>query len=289
MLHREEFFSAGDGLRLYQQHWLPDGDARATVIVVPGLSDHSARHARLAEELCGRGYGVYAMDLRGHGCSDGPRCYIGSFDEYLDDLDVLVDEVRCRESGKPLFLFGHSMGGLVVSAWAIARQPALAGLILSGPLLRVPDRIYPGLRHVAGLMSRLTPRWRLLRIDFSRISRDPQAVARFHADPLVFHGRLPVRTGAEILRAVRLVSEHRQRVRLPLLILHGAADELCDPEGSRELYQHAASSDKTLRLYEGLFHDVQHDPGEAQVRADLVDWLDQRCGEQPAKSWKAES
>jgi alpha-beta hydrolase superfamily lysophospholipase len=277
MLHHEDFFAGSDGVRLYEQIWLPEGEPRAVLVLVHGLAEHSGHYAATAEELTRRGYVVHTMDLRGHGRSEGPRGYVRSFDQYLDDLDVLAGRAVGRQPGKPWFLWGHSMGGLIATDWAIVRQPACRGLVLSAPLLRAPDHLYPRVRCLAEPLSRIFPRWRVVRLDFGGISRDPQRVAQFQADPLVLHGRFPLRTVAEILRVTRFASEQRAAVRLPLLVLHGAADRLCDPAASRDLYTHAADDDKTLRLYEGLYHDVLREPEAEQVLADLIAWLDQRC------------
>lgn len=217
------------------------------------------------------------MDLRGHGRSDGPRCFIRSFDQYLGDLDVLGRRAVRRQPQKPWFLWGHSMGGLIATVWTITRQPACHGLVLSGPLLRAAEQLYPHMRYLAGPVGRVLPRWRAVRVDFEGISRDPERVAEFQADALVFHGRFPLRTSAEILRMTRFASEQHAAVRLPLLVLHGTADRLCDPAASRGLCTDAATGDKTLRLYEGLYHDVLREPEAEQVLADLVAWLDVRC------------
>lgn len=180
----ESQFSARDGLCLYEQCWLPEGDVRAAVIAVHGLSEHSGRLARMAEALNRQGYAVHAMDLRGHGRSQGPRCLIRSFDEYLDDLDLLAQRVESCHSGGPRVLLGHSMGGLIAAAWTITRQPAIDGLVLSGPLLRIPDAIYSWLRPLAAPVGRLIPRLRAVRVDFSSISRDqsPALQGLLHQD-----------------------------------------------------------------------------------------------------------
>jgi alpha-beta hydrolase superfamily lysophospholipase len=279
MSHHEERFTTPDGLSLYGQRWLPELPAGTVVAVVHGFVEHSGRYARLAEHLNRQGYAVYAMDLRGHGRSEGPRCFVRRFDQYLEDLDLFLDRVAAAEPDKPLFLFGHSMGGLIVAQWAIsrpARQAAARGLVLSGPALRVGRRLFPLLRHLAWIASLLAPRMPVVRLGWRRISRDPAVVEDFRRDPLVFHGRFPVRTGAEILAAMRSVGRRMERLESPLLILHGTGDCICDVEGSLQLDRRAGSTDKTLRLYNGLYHDLFHEPERAEVLADLLAWLDAR-------------
>jgi acylglycerol lipase len=274
MPHHEDRFTAGDGTGLYEQSWLPERETVAAVAIVHGINEHSGRYGRLAEELNRRGYAVYAMDLRGHGRSDGPRALVRSFEQYLDDVEAFLRRVASRQPGKPVFLLGHSMGGAVVAWLGITRTPAVRGIILSAPAVRIGGEVFPVLRHLAALVSLVWPTLRLVRMGYGRISRDPAVVEAFRNDPLVFHGRFPVRTGAEILRVAKLIQAGANRLTLPLLILHGTGDAVTDSQGSRILVARAGSADKTLRLYSGLYHDVFNEPERDQVVADLVAWLD---------------
>ena len=155
-----KFFPGRDGLRLFQRRWLPSGEPRAEVLLVHGFIEHGGRYAPTAEALARRGYAVSVMDLRGHGKSHGPRCSIRSFDEYVDDLDCFFDRVIGRAAEKPVFVLGHSLGGLIAVSWCIRRQPKLGGLILSGPALQVRQELFPWLRRLAKLGSLLFPRLR---------------------------------------------------------------------------------------------------------------------------------
>ncbi|MGA2031758.1 MAG: lysophospholipase [Thermoguttaceae bacterium] len=273
MPHDEDRFHSRDGLLLYEQRWLPETAARAVLVIVHGFAEHSGRYARLAGELNAHGYSVYGADLRGHGRSQGEPCYIQSFEPLPDDLEIFLERIRRREPGRPLFLLGHSLGGTIAIRYAIARQPDLCGLILSAPGLRIGRKAFPWLRRLAPLFSRIVPRWRVVRMGARMISHDAEVVAGFRADPLVFHDRFPIRTGAEILRAMQRASAEMEMVRVPLLILHGTGDLACDCEGSRELFRRAASTDKQLHLYPGLYHEVFSEPERGQVLADLLAWL----------------
>lgn len=276
MSHHEDRFETADGLRLHQCCWLPEGDPVAAVIVVHGLTEHGGRYAGLAGALSGHGYAVYAVDLRGHGKSEGSPAFIRAFDDHLADVALLVDRVRSRQPGKPLFLFGHSMGGAILALWAITRQPEVGGLVLSAPPVRVGDNMFPILRRLAGILSRLAPRLRITRLGAKMLSRDPEVVAQFQGDPLVFHGRFPVRTGAEILRAGRQIEASMEDLRCPLLLLHGTGDVVTDSAGTEDLFTRAGSRDKTLKLYPGLYHDLLHEPEKEEVTADIVQWLNAR-------------
>ena len=276
MPHHEDRFEGHDGLSLYQQWWLPETEPAAVVVLIHGFTEHSSRYARVAHELNRQGYAVYALDLRGHGKSGGQRVWVRSFDEYLADLDLWLESVRRREPEKPLFLFGYSMGGTLVALFALTRQPDVRGLLLSVPALKVGKGIFPILRRLAALVSRLFPRLRIVTLGSRWVSRDPQVVDEFRSDPLVFHGRFPVRTGAEILGAGQRVLDGAAAIRLPLLILQGTGDRVVDPQGSRQLCARASSDDKTLRLYKGLYHDLLHEPEKEHVVADVVEWLNGR-------------
>jgi acylglycerol lipase len=274
MSHHEDRFTARDGLGLYEQWWLPEKEPVAAVVVVHGINEHSGRHARLAADLNRRGYAVYAMDLRGHGRSDGDRAMIRAFDQYLDDVELLLERVAARLPGKPLFLFGHSMGGAIVALLGITRPPPVRGLILSAPPVLVADGVFPVLRRLASLASRIWPTLRVVRLGGGYLSRDPAVVEAFRNDPLVFHGRFPVRTGAEILKVANRIQSEARRITLPLLVLHGTDDRVTDVKGSRLLVARAGSANKTLRLYSGLYHEVLSEPEREQVVADILAWLD---------------
>jgi acylglycerol lipase len=278
MSHREDHFHTPDGLNLHQQCWIPDGRSTGAVVVIHGFNEHGSRYAELAESLNRQGLMVFTFDLRGYGRSEGARAFVRSFDEYLTDLDVFLAQLRAREPLKRLFLFGHSMGGSIAALYAIARQPSLDGLILSAPAVQVGGKVFPLLRHLAGLVSRLWPSLRVARMGCGFISRDPKVVADFRTDPLVYHGRFPVRTGAEILRAGKLIQDRAAELRLPVLILHGTGDIVTSSEGSRLLLARSSSTDKMLQLYDGLYHDLAHEPEKEYVIADIVRWIKERSG-----------
>lgn len=248
------------------------------VVLVHGLAEHSGRYAPLALRLVAEGYAVSALDLRGHGRSDGQRVYIDSFRQHLQDVAQFFQYVRSEQPQRPYFLFGHSMGGLIATCLAAEELPGLQGVALSAAGLQVHQRVAPLLRRLAPLASLLLPKLRIMPLNFQRVSRDPEAVAAVEADPLVYHGRMPNRTGYELLQAGLRLRPRLVAVRQPLLILHGTADFITDPEGSRQLYQQAASTDKTLKLYEGLYHNLFDEPEKEQLIADLLAWLAPRRG-----------
>jgi acylglycerol lipase len=276
MSHHEEPFEANDGLLLYEHCWLPEQEAAAVVVIVHGICEHGGRYARLADDLNRRGYAVYALDLRGHGRSQGDRVLVRAFDQYVDDVQSLLSRVAAQQPGKPLFLLGHSMGGLIAASLATRQPPGVRGLILSAPAIMVGGEVFPVLRRLAWLASAVWPTLRLVRLGCRFMSRDPAVIKAFENDPLVFHGRFPVRTGAEILRAAKHIQTEAGRITLPMLILQGTRDIAADPKGSRLLLARAGSDDKTLRLYTGLYHELFSEPERDSVVADMADWLDER-------------
>ena len=286
MAHQRDAFKTVDGLRLYENRWLPDGDPAAVLIVVHGFTEHSGRYAQAAERLNQGGYAVVAMDLRGHGRSEGFRAFIKTFDQYVDDLDVQLARTRQRWPDKPLFLFGHSMGGTIVLRWALTRQATtqkaivqkanVRGIVLSAPALQVADGLFPILRRLAGLVAHILPWLKVVRLGSNRISRDPDVVADFQNDPLVFHDRFSVQTGAEILRVLGELEEGFAELKLPFLLLQGTDDKVVAPSACRRLIAKAKSADKELRLYDGFYHDLLHEIDRETVLEDIVDWLDAR-------------
>lgn len=276
MPHREDQFRTGDGLTLHENRWLPEGESVAVVVVVHGVIEHGGRYAELAAELNRHEIAVYAVDLRGHGRSQGARAWVDRFEQYTGDVEAYIEHVRNAEPDRPLFLFGHSMGGLIIASLAAVKEPNVRGLILSAPAIELTDTLFPLLRRLAALASKLFPRLRLVKLSGSKLSRDPEVLAQFQADPLVFHGRVPVRTGYEIIRAAGAVLDHLESITVPLLVLHGTGDAVTTAEGSRRLVARAGSTDKTLKLYEGLYHDLPREPEKEEIFADVVEWLSQR-------------
>jgi alpha-beta hydrolase superfamily lysophospholipase len=276
MPHIEERLSTADGLALYLQGWRPDEKCRAAVAIVHGINEHGGRYARLAGDLNRQGVAVYALDLRGHGRSEGERAWIVSFDQFLDDVETLLRLVREKEPNVPVFLFGHSLGGLIVT-WAALNRPLDArGLILSSPALSVGGKVFPILRRLAAFFSAVWPKMRFVQMGYHFMSHDPRVAEDFKNDPLVYHGKFPVRTGAEILRVAKLAQQRFEKIRLPLLIMHGTHDVVTDPRGSRLLYTRAGAADKTLHLYEGLLHEIFNEPERDRIVADLLAWLNAR-------------
>ncbi len=271
--HQTGLFTATDGTTLFEQTWQPRR-VSGMVALVHGVAEHSGRYARLAADLCAAGYALTAFDLRGHGRSEGLPTFVRSFDAYMDDLTMFLDRARARCAGQPLFLLGHSMGGAVCALYAIERQPALAGLVLSAPSVRSGLDEPAALLAVVRALNAVAPRMPLMRLQSAGLSRDMDVVRGYDADPLVYRRGLRLATLLAFRDASRRIQAGVERISLPLLVLQGSNDPIVNPEGSRDLAARAGSTDKTLRLYDGLLHEVLNEPEREQVIADLVAWLD---------------
>jgi acylglycerol lipase len=270
--HREEFFEGARGVKLYAQWWRPrTGTPRGALVVVHGLRDYSARYGELAERLAKDGIAVYAADLRGHAHSAGKRVSIQTFDDYLDDLDILVRRTQQREPHTPVYLFGFSMGGAIAADYAITYHPDLQGLILAGAAL---DTDASGLKIASTkAVSSINPDAGLFSLDPHDFSRDPQVVDLNLHDPLVYQDGAPVHTAVELLAAIDTIQARMHEIDLPILVLHGKEDKVVPMRGSVALYAAAKSTDKTLTLYDGLYHDLLHEPEKLRVEGDIEKWL----------------
>jgi alpha-beta hydrolase superfamily lysophospholipase len=220
------------------------------------------------------GYAVCAFDLRGHGKSEGRKGYVARFTDYLEDLDRFCDLAHREYAAAPLFLVGHSVGGLIAVSYATTRGNSFQGLVLSAPTLKPGESVTPLTMTLASVLSSLTPGIGVSTIDASAVSRDRGVVEAYVSDPLVYRGKISARLGAELIRAMKELPPKLPKIRLPLLILHGTADRLSNIDGSSMLYRLAGSGDKTLKKYEGLFHEVFNEPESENVLRDVESWLE---------------
>lgn len=264
------------GVALAWQAWLPDDDPKAVVILSHGLAEHSGRYAHVATCLVGHGYGVYALDHRGHGRSQGRRAQIDRMAYVVDDLHTFVGLVRSEQPAKPQFLLGHSVGGAVAVNYALEHPDELAGLVLSAPAVVIENA--PAVQVRAGkILSAIAPGFPLLALDGTAVSRDTAVVHAYDTDPLNYRGKIPVRTLAELVDTAEKLPDRLGDLRLPILLLQGTADRLVPLSASRLVHDRVSSPDRTLRLYEGLYHEVFNEPERDQVLADLCDWLERHA------------
>ena len=259
---------------LYTQSWLPEVDARAAIVLVHGLGEHSGRYEYFARHCTRRGFAVHALDHYGHGKSDGQAGFVERFSVYRDGVRALLEQTQSQHPGLPLFLTGHSMGGLIAATFLEEAQSTFRACVLSGPAF-VTDEAPPAfVLAIVRLIAWLAPTAPLLGLDPAGVSRDPEVVRAYVGDPLVHHGKLCARLIVEMSSAMKRTLAAAPAVELPLLIMHGGSDKLTSPAGSREFYEHAASADKTLKIYPELYHEIFNEPEKDAVLADLTDWLE---------------
>jgi len=264
------------GLKLATRTWRPERTARAAILLVHGLAEHCGRYGNLVERALPRGYAVYGLDHVGHGLSEGARTFVVSFADLTEPLAALRARIRQEQPTTPIVLVGHSLGALIAAVHLLEGQTEYCAAVLSGALVCVPDNVSPATVLLSRLISRILPRLRLVGVEAAGVSRDPQVVRAYRDDPLVFHGRTTARLGYEILGAIQRVCANAVAIRLPLLMLHGTEDRLTPVGGACSLHEKISSEDKTLRLYEGLHHEVCNEPERDQVLGDVFDWIEAR-------------
>jgi acylglycerol lipase len=274
MKHQTSALSVADGAQLFSQSWVPDEPARGTIIVAHGYAEHSGRYTHVAEYFVHQGYAVYSFDQRGHGQSSrSDRGYFDRFETLCDDLRRYVEWVRTQERMGPLFLVGHSMGGMLSLYYAIRHQAMLKGMVLSGPYL-AREQDEPALvRAFLRLLSRIAPKTGVRLIDSSTISKDLAVVQAYESDPNNYRGQILARAAAEWFAVTPYIIGNLQRITLPILILHGEADRLVSPACSQLIYDRIGSPDKSLKFYDGLYHEIFNEPEKARVLADVWVWL----------------
>ncbi len=270
--HREGWFRGAGGLSLFRQSWRPAGAPRAVLINVHGLGDHSSLYPSLVEHFTGRGFAVHAPDLRGNGRSSGQRGYVERWDEYREDLERFVALVHHEEPRRPLFLLGNSLGGLIVLDYVLHRSRRIRGVIAASPPLGRLGVPAP-LLALGRILSRVWPRFSVRTgMDLSGLARDPAVIETVLADPH-FHRVGTARLSSEVVAAIARVQAAAPRFPLPLLVLHGSADRMVPPEGSRAFVARVGHPDRELREYPGAFHVLFEDLDRERALTDLEQWI----------------
>src|SRR5262245_57020582 len=269
---KEETFESVGGVKIFLRSWIPQGTERAVVAIFHGVNSHGGQYLWTAEQFVQAGYAVYALDLRGRGKSEGERFYVEHVSEYVSDVAGAIKIAKSRHPGLPLFLLGHSAGGVVSSVYTLENQAELTGFICESFAFQVPA---PGfaLAAIKGL-SHVAPRLPVLTLKNADFSRDPKAVEALNNDPLTAHESQPAVTVAALVRADERLHDEFPLITLPVLIMHGTDDKATVCRGSQFFYDTAGSKDKTLKLYEGHYHDLLNDVGKEGVIADITAWID---------------
>jgi len=268
-----DFTSAG-GTRIHMRSWDAATAPVAVVAICHGLNSHSGQYEWVAQQFAARGFAVHALDLRGRGRSAGPRFHVDDVRDYVADVLGLIRIARARHPGLPLYLLGHSAGGVVSCSLALDHQSEIDGLICESFAFQVPA---PGFALAAiKALSHVAPHLGVLTLKMKDFSRDPRAVAALEADPLTKNETQPAATVAALVRADERLHDNFGSITLPVLILHGTDDRATVCRGSEYFHAHAGSADKTLKIYDGAYHDLLNDIGKEEVLNDIADWIEAR-------------
>jgi acylglycerol lipase len=263
------------GQHIFYQNYVPVDKPKGIVIIIHGLNSHSGYYHHFARHLQENAFEVYAMDLAGRGRSEGERYYIADYQDILADIDQLITIAISACPSKPIFLFGHSAGGVFASAYAVKNQYKLQGLISESFAFQLP---VPAFALAAiQFLARILPYTQLVKLNNKDFSRDESIVSKMDTDPLLKNERQPNKTMQQLFIAAEYLKKEMPAIKLPLLILHGTADRATDFAGSEYFMEHASSIDKQLKLYEGHYHDLLNDKYNGIIIRDILNWLDQKA------------
>ncbi len=273
MRHFEGTFKNHQDTEIYYQRWLPDDGTKAVIHLFHGLAEHGGRYKNLVEYLVPRGFAIFCLDLPGHGQSEGTRVYIDQFLDYIATQHQFSNLIKKEYPGKPVFAYGHSMGGLIAATYALDYQEELTGILLSAALARVPDYVSGFTVFLGNLFSTLLPKFPLVAIDSEGISTDPVEVEAYDNDPLVYRGKTTARLASELLGAMDKLSQEASGITLPALVMTGGEDPLVNPDDAPFLHGMIGSRDKTLKVFDGFYHEIHNETDRDMVFTVVADWL----------------
>jgi alpha-beta hydrolase superfamily lysophospholipase len=267
--------SSADSLKLQVYDW-PLENPKAAILLIHGIGEHMGRYKHVGEALNAAGYAVAGLDHRGHGRSEGqPRAHVLDMDTYVDDLELLWEKIKAEYPGKPWFVLGHSMGGLIATRFALRHQTEMRGLILSGPALAIHKVTPAPIIQLGKWIAQAAPGLLLVpQIGSKHLTHDPAVNQAYDDDPLNYHGRIRAGMADAFLKGEADVLQRAATLTLPLLLLHGEQDRVVAPIASRLLYEKVGSADKTLKTYPNLKHEIFNDLEKEQVLSEVVAWLD---------------
>ncbi|MBS1599820.1 MAG: lysophospholipase [Bacteroidetes bacterium] len=274
MQSKTSTFNSKSGLKIFVRIWLPEESTRGVIVIVHGLNSHSGYYEWVAQQFTNLNYAVYALDLEGRGQSEGERFYVQSIYDYVNEVDQLVDMAKAAHRNLPTFVLGHSAGGVVACLYALEHQEKISGLICESFAYQVPAPDF-ALTVLKGL-SHLAPHAHTIKLKNEDFSRDPAVVASMNNDPLIAHESQPSKTMEQLVIADERLKKEFSLITLPVLILHGTSDKATKYGGSQFFYDHAGASDKTIKLYEGHYHDLLNDMEKEKVMADIQEWVTKR-------------
>ncbi len=279
MAHFETSWKAKGGLNIFAQGWQPDAaQLKAVICLVHGLGEHSSRYAHVAEAFGKSGFAFFAADLRGHGRSGGARGHISAIEDFMQDIDALLDQARARYPDLPIILYGHSLGGILVLYYGLKNKPDVKGIIATSSGLHTALEQQPAKIMAARVLGALMPRVAIPSgLETEAISRDENVVTAYRNDPLV-HDKVTLGFGKIMLGVTHWTLEHASEFLLPLLLMHGKADRLAFPSSSIE-FASALKNKCTLMLWDDAYHELHNEPEKNDVFKTMTIWMDARLHE----------
>jgi acylglycerol lipase len=264
---------SSNGINLFTKNYLVN-NPKANAFIVQGLHEHCLRYAHVAATLNKLGISVYTFDLRGHGQSSGTKVNVKSIDEYRDDVLAVVQTIP---NNLPLFIIGHSMGGLVVTDFLLsAKREQITGAILSGPALEIGEGLSPILIKLAGIIGSIAPNLGTQKLDINFLTRDQAEVEKASKDPLIYMGGTKAGLGKAVISRINELKPKFKNFDYPVLIMHGGADKLTNINGSKELYKNAKSADKTIKIWDGAYHEIFNEINKDEVLSFMGSWIEKR-------------
>ena len=272
----ERSFDGVGGARIVYDVWTPDTDPRGVVVLAHGLGEHARRYDHVAQRFGESGLITYALDHRGHGRSGGKRVFLRDISEYTDDFHTLVGIAAGDHPGLKLVVLGHSMGGAIVFTYGVEHPDDYTAMVLSGPVVATQDAVSPVKMVVAKMLGKIAPGMPVEELPADAVSRDPEVVAAYIADPLVHHGKIPAGIARAFLGIAETMPQRAGALTAPLLVVHGEQDKLVPADGSRHLVECVGSTDVHLKVYPELYHEVFNEPEHAVVLDDVASWIEVR-------------
>jgi alpha-beta hydrolase superfamily lysophospholipase len=272
----ERTFEGVGGVRIVYDVWIPDTEPRAVVVLAHGLGEHARRYDHVVDRFGSAGLITYALDHRGHGRSGGKRVRVRHMSEYTEDFGTLVKIAAADHPNLKLILLGHSMGGGIVFAYGVDHQADYDLMVLSGPAVAANVGVSPLKVALGKALGSWLPNLPIEDLDTDAVSRDPEVVAAYLADPLVYHGKIPAGIGKALICVGETMPQRARALKNPLLVVHGAADSLVRAAGSERLVDCVGSEDVHLKVYPELYHEVFNEPERDRVLDDVTAWIEAR-------------
>ena len=272
----ERSFDGVNGVRIVYDVWTPDGEPRGVVVLCHGFGEHTRRYDHVAQRFGEAGLITYALDLRGHGRSGGKRVYLRNIGEYTTDFRTLVGIATRDHPSLDRVVLGHSMGGGIVFAYGVEHLDEYSAMVLSGPAVYAHDMVSSPMIVLAKVVGSILPGLPVEQLETEAVSRDPEVVAAYMADPLVHHGKVPAGVAKALIKVGETMPQRAAKLTVPLLVVHGDQDKLIPVAGSHRLLECVASDDAHLKVYPGLYHEVFNEPERAMVLDDVTAWIEAR-------------